>query len=204
MNSYLDKQIKFTYGKSFDEMTEEEKGQIIEITLTYKDFRGDLTGMSISSLSQFPNLKKCLISGFEINDDDIEVLRTLTSIRGIQFSGCDFSETTLPLGDVELVVLDGCKAVPKRLLQNNEKLRLFRAVNQARFDTSMLRGCRVLEEVYLQRSTLVNLGELKKLKKLNLVNLNGSRFNYLIVSSLRNNDSLRVEYEKNAPPDYSR
>ena len=42
MNSYLDRQIRFYFGKSFDEMTEEEKTQITEITLPYKDFNGNL------------------------------------------------------------------------------------------------------------------------------------------------------------------
>ena len=90
MNSYLDKQIKVLFGKSFSEMSEEEKLQITEITLPYKNFSGELTGVLIGELSQFPALKKCLISGFELNDDDLEVLKQISTLRGIQFSSCDF------------------------------------------------------------------------------------------------------------------
>ncbi len=204
MNSYLDKQIKVTFGKSFDEMTEEEKESITEITLSYKDFKGDLTGVSITELLKFPNLKKCLISGFEITNDDMEVFNELVSIRGIQFSGCSFLEIDIPLNDLELVVIDGCTRVPKKLLQENKKLRFFRAVNQRYFDIECLRGCSALEEAYLQRSTLVNLLELRRLKSLRLVNLNGSKFNFLAYTHLKNIKGAGIEYDKDAPPDYSR
>ena len=190
MNSYLDKQIKVTFGKSFDEMTEEEKESITEITLSYKDFKGDLTGVSITELLKFPNLKKCLISGFEITNDDIEVFNELVSLRGIQFSGCSFLEIDIPLKHLELVVIDGCTRVPKKLLQENKKLRFFRAVNQRYFDIECLNGCRALEEVYLQRSTLVNLLELRRLKSLRLVNLNGSKFKFLTYTHLKSSQRL--------------
>ena len=170
MNSYLDKQIRVLFGKSFSEMSEEEKMQITEITLPYKNFNGELTGALMSELSQFPALKKCLISGFELNDDDLEILNQIATLRGIQFSGCDFSEVTEALCDLEVVVIDNCGNIPKRLLQNNSSLRLFRAVNQSYFDVGNLLGCNALEEAYLQRSTLVNLLSLKMLKSLKLVN----------------------------------
>lgn len=204
MNSYLDRQIRFYFGKSFDEMNEEEKTQITEITLPYKDFNGNVTGVSIAELSKFPNLKKCLISGFEITDDDIEVLRELSTLRGIQFSGCDFSEVKTNLGELELVVIDGCRNIPKSMLQANPKLRLFRATNQNFFDVECLKGCVSLEEVYLQRSTLVNLLELMNLRGIRLVNLNGSKMNFLAFTHLSKNINAKVEYEKDGPPDFTR
>lgn len=204
MNSYLDKQIKITFGKDFDQMSEEEKREITEITLSYKDFKGDLTGVSITELLKFPNLKKCLISGFELTDDDLEVFNDLEKLRGIQFSGCSFLEVTNALRNIEIVVIDGCAEIPKKLLQGNETLRYFRAVNQSYFDVASLSGCNNLIEAYLQRSTLANILELRKLKNLKLVNLNGSKFNLLAYTHLRTSQKLQVEYDKDAPPDYSR
>ena len=208
MNSYLDKQIKVLFGKSFSEMSDEEKVQITEITLPYKNFSGELTGVSISELLQFPALKKCLISGFELNDDDLEVLKQISTLRGIQFSSCDFSDITEALGDVEVVVIDNCSNIPKKLLQKNGSLRLFRTVNQRYFDVENLLGCNALEEAYLQRSTLVNLLSLKMLKSLKVANFNGSKMNLLALTHLRKLKDLKIEYdkelEKDGIPDFSR
>ena len=208
MNSYLDKQIKVLFGKSFSEMSDEEKVQITEITLPYKNFSGELTGVLISELLQFPALKKCLISGFELNDDDLEVLKQISTLRGIQFSSCDFSDITEALGDVEVVVIDNCSNIPKKLLQKNGSLRLFRAVNQRYFDVENLLGCNALEEVYLQRSILVNLLSLKMLKSLKVANFSGSKMNFLALTHLRKLKDLKVEYdkelEKDGIPDFSR
>ena len=208
MNSYLDKQIKVLFGKSFSEMSDEEKVQITEITLPYKNFSGELTGVSISELLQFPELKKCLISGFELNDDELEVLKQISTLRGIQFSSCDFSDITEALGDVEVVVIDNCSNIPKKLLQKNGSLRLFRTVNQRYFDVENLLGCNALEEAYLQRSTLVNLLSLKMLKSLKVANFNGSKMNLLALTHLRKLKDLKIEYdkelEKDGIPDFSR
>ena len=153
-------------------------------------------------------LKKCLISGFELNDDDLEVLKQISTLRGIQFSSCDFSDITEALGDVEVVVIDNCSNIPKKLLKKNGSLRLFRAVNQRYFDVENLLGCNALEEAYLQRSTLVNLLSLKMLKSLKVASFNGSKMNLLALTHLRKLKDLKVEYdkelEKDGIPDFSR
>lgn len=202
MNSYLNKQIEYIFGKTFDEMTDEEKSEITEITIFLKDFNGDFTGASISDLLKFPSLKKCLINGFSITDNDLRLLDSIETLRGIQFSKCNFSESTIPLGDIELVVLDSCENVSKQLLQKNKSLRYLRVVNQDYFDAMSLNECTNLVEAYLQRTTVSNLTALTRLKELKLVNLNGSRFNFIAYTHLKS--SVKVEYAKDSAPGLDR
>lgn len=202
MNNYLNKQIEYSFGKKFEDMSDEEKRKITEITLFLKDFNGEQTGISIADLLSFPNLKKCLINGFSITDEDLKTLGSIESLRGIQFSKCDFSEATVPLGNMELVILDSCERVPNDFFRNNTILRFLRVVNQSHFDVEALADCVNLIEAYLQRTTISNLAGLSELKSLKFVNLDGSKFNFLAYTSLKS--SVQVEYKKDSMPELGR
>lgn len=202
MNQYIEEQIRFKYGKSFEEMSDEERRQITEITLFAEDFRGNPTGIKISDLEHFPNIQRCLIKKFNLTDYDLGVLANRESLRGVQFSNCDLRQTTSLNSSLEIVVLDGCVKVPKHFLKGSVNLRSLRVVNQGYFDVTSLDDCSLLENVYLQNTVIVNLMGLRRLKSLKSVNLDGSTFNLLALQKLKG--SVEIEYQSNSSPDLSR
>ena len=202
MNRYIEEQILFTYGKKFEDMTEEEKAQITELTLFAENFRGEPTDIKISDLDVFPNIQKCLIKEFKLTDDDLRFLASIQSLRGVQFSNCDLGKTTSLNSGLELIILDGCTNVPKQFLKGNAALRIVRVVNQTYFDVASLAESLLLEKAYFQNTVIVNLMALRKLGSLKLVNLDGSKFNFLALPRLK--EFVEVEYQKDSHPDLSR
>lgn len=202
MNKHLDEQIKYFFGKSFDEMSDEEKMQITSLTLAKNNFRGEPNDISISELARFPNLQKCLLQEFDLTDSDIGVLKQIGTLNGIQFTNCDFSAVTCALSDVELVVLNSCKKVPRCLLKGMPSLKYLRVVNQNYFDAESLTECSALEKAYLQKTTISNLAALRSLPHLKLVNLDGSKFNFLALPQLKS--SMEIEYKRDYVPEPDR
>lgn len=202
MNKYLDEQIRYFFGKSFDEMNEDEKMQVTSLTLAQNNFRGEKNDISILELRQFPNLQKCLLQEFDLTDTDIDVLKQIGTLKGIQFSNCNFASVNSSLTDLELVVLSSCENVPKHLLKGLKTLKYLRVVNQKYFDAEVLSSCSALERAYLQKTTILNLATLKRLPSLKLINLDGSIFNFLALHQLKS--SMDVEYKRDYVPEPDR
>ena len=202
MNQYIEKQIKVTYGKTFEEMSDVEKESITEISIFAENFRGQSTDIKIPDLASFPNIQRCLIKGFALSDEDINFLIGLKSLKGVQFSNCDFSQATSLNSDLELIVLDGCEGVSNQFLRGNTSLRILKIVNQEYFDVSSLGECSSLEQVYLQKTRLTNLINLRRLPGLKFVNLDGSSFNFFVLLQLRR--VVKVEYQKDFQPGVDR
>lgn len=198
-SDYLKKQIKNYFGKEYENMTDDEKDKVTMIAISKRDIIGNLTDAEIFEISQFSNLQRCLIQGFKITDRDIQCLNEKESLRGVQFSNCNFDGVKGKLNKLELIVLDGCENVPNTFFLEAEKLKFLRVIGQKDFDVVSLIKCAKLERIYFQRTALRNLSLLKNLENLKYVNLDCSKFNLLAASNLKR--KIAVEYKLNGEPE---
>jgi hypothetical protein len=200
----LNKQIKFEFGKSFEQLNDEEKRKITTVTLKKKDLAGKPTNMNISELRELLGLKKCLISNFEITDEDMIVLSKLSSLEWIQFSDCTFKnkEKSFENESLKLLIVNNCNGNLKRLFSKNENLEEVKVVWQKGFNASDLVGCDKLTDIFLQRTEVKNIEILSALKSVKKLNLDGSTFSSSGLNLIRRaNREINIEYEKNAIPE---
>jgi hypothetical protein len=200
----LNKQIRFEFGKNFEQMSDEEKNNITSIVLRKNDLTGKETNMSVSELRNFLGLTKCVISDFEISDDDMQILSVMPKLEVIQFSECNFKNSQKPFSNsnLKLLIIDNCSGNIVSLFTENENLEKLRVVGQNEFDASLLARCNNLLDIFLQKTEVKKLEAISNLKNVRRLNLDGSIFNFsaLDIISSQNSD-ITIEYEENAIPE---
>lgn len=194
----IDEQIKFFYRKSFNEMNDIEKQDITDITLNYKDFRGNNTDINIYELLQLPNLKTCTINGFDITEEDIRDLKKCKNLKSIQFSNCNFINTKISLINLESLIIDNCKGDLEKIFSKLEELTFIQIVSNEVFNVSYIEKCKNLKKIYIQDTTIKKLEKLKKFENLEYVNLNQSKFSKISFEILKRNSKFKIDYDKDA------
>ena len=92
-NKELRKIIAIKLGKMpYEKISSNDLEKITEITLNARLLNGAESGISLDSLTLFPNLKKLKLSNYKINQTAIELASSLQFLEDLEIFGAEFDK----------------------------------------------------------------------------------------------------------------
>lgn len=168
--------------------------QVEDVTLDAFDFIGEPTDETIYDLVFFKNLKNCMIVNMTISAGEIEILNKLENLESIQFVNCVFKSDNKYHMKATEVILDKCIEANISLFDEMNTITKLKIVNCDKVNLKGLENLSNVTEIYLQNLILKDIDEVSKLKKLEYINLNGTKVENL--TDIVNNPKISVDYEE--------
>ena len=115
LNSELQNIIRLELNKaSFEEVEDKEIEKIEYIRLPKMLINGQSTGISISSIKFFKNLKSLKIVKYTVSDEDLKEILAVEGIEQIEFEECNFENTNFELfGNTKIkLIFFRCSSLP--------------------------------------------------------------------------------------------
>lgn len=170
-NEELKRQIALRAGKlSFNDVTEEDLDYITELTLSMKSMSGEKNEIDFSTLELFPALRKVRVIGFDINQNEIDIVSRLDWLETLEFSKCKFGEVSFKEIEEKLKRIDFSEC--GELVFEYPKVKNI-LINQCSVDFSRISLVGV-QNIYVLESMIKNLPDLKEYPELRKVNLDGT------------------------------
>lgn len=172
----------------------EDLKKVKNITINRYDLLGQETNIEISDLSFLTNLESCIISNYQITEKDIASLNTLTNLKTIQFSYCDFKNITTKVKlNLNYIILEICKNVNLDIFSENRMIENLRIIHD-NIDIREIEKFNQIRNLYLQKCQIINIDRITNLKQLQYVNLEKCTMdNEKILQILRQNKNIECE-----------
>lgn len=186
----IKKYISKILDKNIDEISEVDLNQIKDIKLSHINFLGKETDYTLEDLDKFKNLQACTIFKFNINNKDLEILKSLSNLKYIHFDFCVFDLNGITFNNiVENICFTMCKNLKINQLKNiNVKsLKIIgNRNNKIEFDINEFNIMNNLGELFIHNYDIKNIEEiLKKAPNIRKINLDGSIVDTKIIESLK-------------------
>lgn len=173
-NKELRKIIAIKLGKMpYEEISSNDLEKITEITLNARLLNGAESGISLDSLTLFPNLKKLKLSNYKINQTAIELASSLQFLEDLEIFGAEFDKdiTFAPL-EQQLLKLKfyNCLPITFAYPKINEIW-----LSNTDMDFSVIDLSRT-KKITILNSTIKNIHDLTDFSNIENINFDGSTF----------------------------
>lgn len=92
-NKELKRIVALKLGKMpYEEISDENFNQVEEISLNTHLINGQESGIGVSAISLFPNLKRLKLSNYRITKEAIDVIASLAGLRDLEIFGAEFEK----------------------------------------------------------------------------------------------------------------
>lgn len=166
----LKAQVSKILGKTdFDEIDLQEVDDITFNNRSCFDY-------DINDLRYFKNLKGLTLIKFQIDDNVIDILNDLKGFKSIQFSRCDFVTDKKLNAKIENIFLNNIGTTVDLNIIDGEQPKLMQiaCTSVEKVVLSDLSKYPALLRVELQNCNIENFDELKRVKNLRMLNVDGS------------------------------
>ncbi|MBQ8300237.1 MAG: hypothetical protein IJX99_10410 [Clostridia bacterium] len=104
------KEISKILNKKLTEISDEDLESVEKISINKENIFGGINDYQISDLKFLKGLKQCSISGFEITDQDIDIINELPELEFLEFDFCGFKLVSNSVNNPKLedLYLDNC------------------------------------------------------------------------------------------------
>lgn len=182
-------------GKSYNEpLLSVDLDKIKVIELDSLDFLGEKTDVSIYDLVFFRNLESCYLINMEFNENEFEVLNMNKSIKDLHLINCKFNTKKELKLNLRSLIFDECDNVNVSICNGIDSLERLRIINCANVNISGISRLNNITDLFLQNLDIQNIDEIKNMKKLKNLNLNGCSY-ILNYDKLKSNEKITIVHE---------
>lgn len=171
-----------------DEITEEDLNKITFLNLNYTNFKGEINEYDFNDLKYFKNLKELTLNGFEISDEMIENINSISSLEILVINHCSFSTNKELINNIKTLVLTYTKINDLKNFQMCGTLESVKLISCEDVDIKRLSPLNKLKEISIHNSNILNVTELKNFDVLEILNIDGSKVDSDDLESILNND----------------
>lgn len=156
----------------------------------------DAKGRTIQhDFQKFKEVESCTLNRFQINDEIINKLNQMNHLKTMIFSHCVFNNEKKLENDVENLMMIYCKNVKFDTFFNSHKIKRIMFTKLENIDIKELKIFQNLEELSIFDCEIKNFSEIKSLKKLKKIKLDGSQIdNKETLSEIQ--DNINIEYNE--------
>lgn len=204
----------------FNSIEEIEDISIQDINLMQNKLNIDLT-----EIVKLKNLKNISLKFFEITDEIVEAINKLKKIETIEFSMCIFKTKKILSSQLKSVIIYNCQDFELEMLEGNTNLEEIQLIHSGMVDVNnitkfknlkflKIAHCNVisipnismlenLEQLYLNHIEITYDIDISRMSNLKFISLSGSNVSNkerYIEKLYKQNEKLKVEFEKNDLP----
>ena len=167
----LQKYIAYKCNKlTFNDCTEEEIEKIEELSISSKLINGKKSGITLEIIENFHNLKILNITGFDISQEELNIIISLPQIDRITFFNSNFENASFSNFNNPKIKLEFRGCILPKVLPKLENIYIEGTeVDFKSIDFSYVKNLKITS------STIKNTFSLKEFSQIESVNLNGSR-----------------------------
>lgn len=173
---------------------DEDVKKIKDVTIDALDLVEEPTDETIYDLIFFTKLESCIIANMVITDNEIELLNKLTSIESIQFYRCVFPKGKKLNMQASTIIIDQCSEFDSNIFDESPNVKCLQIINCKNINLSGIDRLSEITQLFMHNLDLDNIDVVENLKKLEYLNLNGSKIKK--ISNVLNNPNVKIEHEE--------
>lgn len=199
----MDNKIKSIYLNKYlcrlfnsDSIGEKDLYKVKRLVINSNELSENEKDEVMDDLKLFNNLKDISLTLFSIKQKDIDILKSINSLKSITF---DFCKLNCSLdGEFTNIVFNNCSGIQLNeiVMENLKELKII-GLNE-KLDLKNILKCKNLEELFLLNCDVLNICEVLKFEKLKKLNISGSNIEHDNIILLC--EKIQVIYEKEYHP----
>lgn len=191
-SKYLNKYVCRIFNT--DSISENDLQKVKRLVINFNDLSENEKDEAMEDLKSFDNLEDLSLTLFSITKEDIEILKTINTLKSITFDFCKFN-CRLD-GKFTNIVLNACTRIELNEIESLKELKIIEVSEEV--DLKNILRYKDLEELYILNCNVLNICEVLKLEKLEKINISGSNIGQDDVALL--SEKIKVIYEKEYHP----
>lgn len=158
-----------------EEIKEEELNKITFLNLNYKNFKDEINEYDFNDLKQFNNLKELTLNGFEITDEMIENINSISNLEILVINHSAFNTSKEITNDLKTLVITYTNANDLKNFKMYETLENLKMISCENVDINELISFKSLKEISINSSNIINAETLNNFELLDSLNIDGSK-----------------------------
>ena len=179
-----------------DNITKDDLDTVKRLVINFNALLNDEKSKVMADLKLFNNLEHLSLTLFSITQEDIDILKSIDTLKYITFDLCKIN-CTLD-GHFTSLVLNSCSGIDSNeiTMSSLKELKIIEAPGI--LDLRSILSCAKLKELDILNCNILNINDLLKFEALEKVNLSGSNVDDDSISIL--SEHMKIIYHKEYHP----
>ena len=154
------------------EPNEADLKKVTEIFISNLNGKGEIINTDISELVKLTNLKSLGLKGFDLNETVVNIINRFSELVQLKLYRCHTKEPiSIDIDTLKSLILDNCSNINFSNIRLPESVLI---VDGGIVDIAKMQKSKLLKELEIKNSEIVNSRELKELQELKDFNADGS------------------------------